>query len=212
MIRKLLPLAGMSFVCVVTLATAGCSSSSAGPSTPPSSTPASTSAPASTTAPPATPTPPTSATPTPAATTPPVEPAILCRLSELSVTAGQSSGGAGQIVVPVLFRNVSSRTCLLQGYPGVAGLNAAGQQAAQAVRTPFGQSGVPAPVTLAPGKVASAPVQGTDVPSGNATTCPQYASLLVTPPGETRSQRVQASLPGCGGLRVGPVVSGTTGI
>ena len=101
---------------------------------------------------------------------------------------------------------------MLQGYPGVAGLNAAGQQVTQAVRTPFTHVGPPSAISLAPGQTASAPVQGSDVPVGTATTCTSYPSLLVTPPNETHSQAVLATLPGCNGLKVGPVVAGTTGL
>ncbi len=115
-------------------------------------------------------------------------------------------------MVPILFKNISSRTCVLQGYPGVAGLNAAGQQVTQAVRTPFTHVGAPSAISLAPGQTASAPVQGSDVPVGSATTCTSYPALLVTPPNETHSQRLAVTLPGCNGLRVGPVVAGTAGL
>jgi hypothetical protein len=128
------------------------------------------------------------------------------------VTPGQSNGAAGSITVPVLFKNLSQRTCTLQGYPGVAGLNAAGQQVTQAVRTPFTHVGPPSAISLAPGQTASAAVQGSDVPVGTATTCTSYPALLVTPPGETHSQRVAVMLPGCSGLKVGPVVAGTMGL
>lgn len=136
-------------------------------------------------------------------------PAGQCRLTELQLSAGMVSAAAGTVGVPVLFRNTGTRTCQLKGYPGVAGLNAAGQQAAQAVRTPLPNGGAPTTVSLAPGQVASALVRGSDVPTGTVSVCPQY-TLLVTPPGETHSQRVAVSLPGCT-LRVSPVVNGETG-
>jgi hypothetical protein len=93
-------------------------------------------------------------------------------------------------------------------------LNSAGAQVTQAVRTPNpnGGGGVPPAVTLAPGTTVSAAVQGSDVPVGNATSCVSYPSLLVTPPGETHSTVVTAKLPGCNGLRVFPVITGTNGI
>lgn len=192
----------------LSLAVAGCSSSSK--KTPPAASPtASASAsPSPSASSSTTPTPTPSTTPTPT----PVEPAIYCRLSELSLTPGQSNGAAGSITVPVLFKNISQRTCTLQGYPGVAGLNAAGQQVVQAVRTPFTHVGPPSAISLTPGQTASAAVQGSDVPVGTATTCVSYPKLLVTPPGETHSQQVVVSLPGCNGLRVGPVVAGTMGL
>jgi hypothetical protein len=193
----------------VSLAVAGCSSSSK-KAAPPSSSP--TPSASASPSPSVTPTASATTTPTPTTTATPVEPAIYCRLSELSVTPGQSNGAAGSITVPVLFKNISQRTCTLQGYPGVAGLNAAGQQVVQAVRTPFTHVGPPSAISLTPGQTASTPVQGSDVPVGTATTCTSYPKLLVTPPGETHSQQVVVSLPGCNGLRVGPVVAGTMGL
>lgn len=103
------------------------------------------------------------------------------------------------------------------GYPGVAGLNAAGHQVIQATRTlngymqvlPAGQS--PPVVTLTPGGSASAFVEGTDVPVGPATSCPNYPELLVTPPNTTQSLTINASMPGCSPIQVHPVVPGTTG-
>ena len=156
---------------------------------------------------------PPTVTPTAPPSTTPVEPAQFCRLGELSVSAGQGGGAAGTIYGTILFRNTGSRTCELQGYPGVAGLNAAGQQIAQAVRTPGanGSNGTVA-VTLAPGVTASAAVSGSDVPVGGATACADFTSLLVTPPGETRSTVVALKLPGCSGLKVRPVVVGTSGM
>ena len=157
--------------------------------------------------------PPTVTPPTAPPSTTPVEPAQFCRLSELTVSAGQGGGAAGTIYATILFRNTGSRTCQLQGYPGVAGLNAAGQQIAQAVRTPGsnGSNGSVA-VTLAPGVTVSAAVSGSDVPVGGATACADFTSLLVTPPGETRSTVVTLQLPGCSGLKVRPVVAGTSGM
>lgn len=112
--------------------------------------------------------------------------------------------------MPIVFRNVSSRSCRLQGYPGVAGLNAAGQQVAQAVRTPH-PNGSGRGVTLKPGQVASSVVESSDMPTGTQTRCPQY-TLLVTPPNETHSTHLRVTTPGCGVLRVLPVVTGTSGI
>jgi hypothetical protein len=201
--------AALALAVGVSLAVAGCSSSSKGsgqPTNPPSSSASASPTPSVTPSATTTPTP----TPTPSQT--PTEPAIDCRLSELSVAPGQSQGAAGSITVPILFKNIGTRTCVLQGYPGVAGLNAANQQVTQAVRTPFTHVGPPSPISIAPGQTASAPVQGSDVPVGTATTCTSYPKLLVTPPNETHSQQVNVSLPGCNGLRVGPVVAGTAGL
>jgi hypothetical protein len=108
----------------------------------------------------------------------------------------------------ILFENSGGTTCKLFGYPGVAGLDSQGNQVTQAVRVPNQPLNT---VVLSPGATASALVQGSDVPTGTATSCATYAALLVTPPNATVSVKVAASLPGCAGLRVNPVVSGSTG-
>jgi Protein of unknown function (DUF4232) len=138
-----------------------------------------------------------------------------CAFSQLAVTSTGNSG-MGHIGVVLLFKNTGTRTCTLAGYPGVAGLNSAGQQVVQAQRTlngymralPPGES--PPVVTLAAGESASAFVEGTDVPRGNAA-CVTYPALLVTPPNTTQSLTIDASMPGCSPVQVHPVVPGTTG-
>jgi hypothetical protein len=119
--------------------------------------------------------------------------------------------------VILVFTNTSDATCLLWGYPAVAGLNSQGAQVVQARATPSGYLGGLAPgqslsaIHLAPGQKASAKVEGTDNPVGTARSCPTYRDLLVTPPDMTSSTVVDASLPGCSPLQVHPIVAGTTG-
>lgn len=125
-----------------------------------------------------------------------------------------------------MFTNVSGTRCTMSGYPGVAALNADGDQVAQATRHGTGMMGglpsdsSPLPVvTLVPGQMASAEIEGTDMPPGNATTCIGYPSFLITPPGETHSVRVAVPMvnasyrgfPGCYPISVNPVVPGSTG-
>jgi len=133
------------------------------------------------------------------------------------VSAGTSNGAAGTIGQVILFTNTSTVTCLLHAFPGVAGLDNAGNQLVQATRVvnlaPFTGSTASLPtVTLSPGATASALVFGSDVPTGTATSCVTYAALLVTPPNAVQSVRVAVTMPGCAGLRVGPVYPGTTGM
>jgi hypothetical protein len=123
----------------------------------------------------------------------------------------------GHIGIVLLFRNASAQACSLQGYPGMAGLDASGHQAVQAVRTlngyfralPPGEG--PPVVTLAPGHVASAFIEGTDVPVNGATSCPSYPKVLVTPPNTTVSVLIAKSMPGCTPIQIHPVVPGTDG-
>ncbi|MGO9344714.1 MAG: DUF4232 domain-containing protein [Acidimicrobiales bacterium] len=144
---------------------------------------------------------------------PVVQQTTSCTFSQLRITATFGGVGLGHVSVLLLFKNSSSTTCSLYGYPGVAGLNAQGVQITQAVRTLngyMGGAGQSAPlVTLIPGQLASAIVEGTDNPTGTATTCTTYPKLLVTPPNTTQSVTIDMSMPGCSGLQVHPVVPRT---
>jgi hypothetical protein len=120
--------------------------------------------------------------------------------------------------VIILFKNTSTMTCTLRGYPGVAGLDSTGHQATQAVRTPIGYmggllsaTGAPPVVTLESGQMASAKVEGTDNPVGNRTTCPSLSGLLVTAPNTYSSVKLPLAPGDCSGLEVHPVVPGETG-
>jgi hypothetical protein len=81
------------------------------------------------------------------------------------------------------------------------------------------QGSHPAVVTLAPGKTASAEIEGTDNPLNNQATCTYYPNLLVTPPGTTQSVQIGiqfpgseiSGFPGCTAITVNPVVPGSLG-
>ncbi|MGH9016301.1 MAG: DUF4232 domain-containing protein [Acidimicrobiales bacterium] len=150
-----------------------------------------------------------------------------CRDDQIVVSDNGGGAGLGHEDQVLLFTNTSDVPCTLAGYPGVAGLDASGQQAVQAIRTPSGYLGglwdgattLPQ-VVLTPREAASAVVEGTDNPIGTATSCPRYDRLLVTPPNLTISMQVRVSglsdspangLPGCTPIEVHPVVPGTHG-
>jgi len=105
----------------------------------------------------------------------------------------------------VTFTNTGSASCRIQGYPGVAALNAAGQQIQQAARA----SGDKIPlVTLAPGQVASAEI------TGNTASCTKLTSvpgLLVTAPDQRTSAHLGRYQSFCvKSLGVGPVYPGNS--
>jgi hypothetical protein len=135
----------------------------------------------------------------------------------LAVTAGQGQAATGHSSDVLVFKNVSTTSCKLSGYPGVAGLDSAGQQVVQAVRTLNGfLGGVPAgsnppEVNLAPSQSASSVAEGTGMPIGTESTCPGYLSLLVTPPNTRQSVTIDKTLPGCSPIEIHPVVPGTSG-
>jgi len=187
------------------LSACGTSSSGTSGSTSPSSTPSGSASaiPSGTTSAS------TAAASAPAATTTAAPGPAACTAAQLRFGTGAVGAGAGQRYLPLTFINVSTLTCTLFGYPGVAGLSSAGVQVTQARR----QTGMTrATITLAPGAMASALVQATVVPTGTTSCPPDYAALLVTAPNTRVSVRVAATLPACGGLSVRPVVAGSSGL
>jgi hypothetical protein len=116
------------------------------------------------------------------------------------------------VVAFIDFQNVGSAPCRMFGYPGVAGLNSAGEQVTQAVR-PVGGPAL-AGVVLGTMQFASAEVSTGDNPVGT-NPCLDIPALLVTPPDDSYSVRVGIGTQGnaeaiyaCQGLSVGPVVAG----
>jgi hypothetical protein len=194
---------------VLVLAVTGCGTSGksgsgfgAGPTTPPASS-APSPGPASS---------PTTTPPSDRALPPPAE--TDCALSQLDVSDTNGGAGSTHRATVLVFRNTSTTTCHLAGYPGVAALNGSDQQVAQAARSLSGYlGGAPAvlSVQLAPGQSASATVEALaiDVATGNS--CTRYAGILVTPPNETHSVKLAWPNDGCSSLQVHPVVPGTTG-
>jgi hypothetical protein len=141
-----------------------------------------------------------------------------CTLAHLRVSVHNGDAGSGHYGLALVFKHDDSGTCVMHGYPGVAGLDAHGNQVTQARRTLRGYlGGLQQPINtiptirLAPGATASAYVEGTNVPPGNATSCTVYKGLLVTPPDEAHSVRVDVTANGCDGLQIHPVVPGDTG-
>ena len=134
-----------------------------------------------------------------------------CAAGELVIGSGHSGAGLGHSGGSVLFRNISNSACQLRGDPTVFGLDAAGRPVTRARRTLGGYLGgirgrvvAPSLVTLYPGQVASAVVEGTDVPVGAATSCPSYSAILVAAPQSDHFVRVPIGVGGVFGARGAP--------
>jgi hypothetical protein len=105
----------------------------------------------------------------------------------------------------VTFTNVGRTTCVIQGYPGVAALNAHGRQIAQAARS----GGAVRAVFLRPGATASALVSANTASCNKPTSVP---GLLVTAPDQYSSTHLGEFGDLClASLKVGPVAPGNTG-
>jgi hypothetical protein len=128
-----------------------------------------------------------------------------CQPGQLSITLGPGSGAAGTFYFSLTFRNASSTTCTLLGYPGVSLVDASGQTiGAPATRDPLV---TPALVTLAPGAVANDAIGITDPGVAN---CPSaaVATVRVYPPNETVAVAVPAgTMSACATVAFPPRVS-----
>ncbi|WP_052032313.1 DUF4232 domain-containing protein [Streptomyces viridochromogenes] len=103
-----------------------------------------------------------------------------CHTSELRVSIGRPSPGAGQRNFPIVLTNKAERTCTVRGYPGAAFVDAAGRQLGP---DPKRSPDTPATVTLAPGSSAWAGLTFASPEISGARTA-RPAALLVTPPDE----------------------------
>ena len=140
-----------------------------------------------------------------------------CLYRQLRITTGQADGATGHLSFRVHFTNHSHKTCTLYGYPGVEALNSHGRPNMEAKRTKDGFMGGVGPghkiqtATLAHGQVATAIVEGTDVPTGNKKSCPQAVAFRITPPNDGIAKLVERTMPECSRIQVHPVVKGRTG-
>lgn len=130
-------------------------------------------------------------------------------------TAG--TDGRNRHAVLVDFRNISSRTCTLYGYPGAAIETASNQQVQQATRTLNGSlagTGRLQTVTLRPGAYAAAFLEGHDIRERGAAQAgcdaPKYPRILVTPPNTDTPVPFTAGWPVCYSFDVHPVRALTT--
>lgn len=189
-----LVVAGSAALAVVGLAGCGQMENTAqSPSSAPSAPSAPSSAPdsASTSAPGTDPSP-------PAATGVPTSSAD-CKAADLRLTLGHGDAGAGSVYRPLVFTNKSSRTCLIQGFPGVSYVTGDnGTQVGDAATRVPPKGPV---IHLAPGQSVSADVQFAQAGNFDQAACKPtpVRGLRVYPPHDTASMFVPMSTTGCAG-------------
>ncbi len=141
-----------------------------------------------------------------------------CATSDLDVTLGQGNAGAGTVGFPIVFGNIGSNTCVLQGFPGVSYV---AERDGDPIGAPAVRDGDPSgPVRLAPGEQASALVLEVNVHNIPAESCRPVAvpGLRIYVPDNTESVYLERSGTACGNsrvttdqLRVRSVVAGADG-
>jgi hypothetical protein len=132
-----------------------------------------------------------------------------CRTRQLSVRLGVSGAGGGTAYRQVDFRNVSTTTCVLSGYPTVVFLDGTGR--------PVGHPAAPTnllgtsigPVELAPGQVGHASIGVTTAANYPAATCEAVttSSIRISVPGDSAATIVHDRETVCSTNKVSTLVT-----
>ena len=138
-------------------------------------------------------------------------PVPACRDGQIRASAGFRGGAGGSYYDDIVFRNISTTTCSLYGFPGVTLADGSGRP----VKTDQQRDRITPEhlVVLAPGAAASATISGADFgPNGGATPCKPSAGVLVIAPGQHVQTLVRGAAMRCyDSVDVYPVASGTRG-
>jgi hypothetical protein len=143
--------------------------------------------------------------------------AVACSGTQLTPHVMVGLGGAGHWSSLIVVRNAGKVPCLVRGYPAVRIAVSARAPSAEVAETPRGFTGglplgaSPPTVVLRVGETASAIMEGTDVPTGTATTCPTYPSYAIIVPGQRRAVTIDEAIENCSGVAVHPFVVGFNG-
>ncbi|MFD0890278.1 DUF4232 domain-containing protein, partial [Streptosporangium algeriense] len=135
-------------------------------------------------------------------------PAGRCRTGSLKASIGRVDAGAGQRHAPLVLTNTSNRNCWVYGFVGLVMFDAKGD----ALRTRVRRENVPPHrVTLRPGAAAHARLHWTTVPTGDETSCPTAARLMIIPPDETAHLEIRfgGTVCGDGSLGITPMAPGS---
>ncbi|HXQ76421.1 MAG TPA: DUF4232 domain-containing protein [Acidimicrobiales bacterium] len=133
-----------------------------------------------------------------------------CTGANYALSVLGSQGAAGTFEVTFGFRNTSSATCALTGYPGIQLLGAGGADLATNTVQGGGDSFTdfsPSTVELAGGATAYFNMGYSDVTTGTESSCPTTTALEATPPGTSTPLQVSGQYVVCNGgtVNVSPV-------
>jgi len=147
----------------------------------------------------------TSSPGTPTLAAPPVaQPADngLCKAGDVQLSLGQGDAGAGSVYRPLLIKNVSSKPCLVQGFPGVSYV--AGADGHQVGKDAFREGTKGNAVKLNPGQSAVADIQFVNVQNFDPGTCQPtpVKGLRIYLPQETASNFVPSDGTGCASTKI----------
>ena len=117
-----------------------------------------------------------------------------CTDDELAVTNGPLELANTQRHVTLSFKNTSSHSCTLVGYPGADLATPAGGLLINVPRRPANAAHH---LTLNSGDVATADVTAYAIDTSTGEACPQWGNLVVTPPNGFVSHPMSVDVPTC---------------
>lgn len=135
-----------------------------------------------------------------------------CGNHSLAVTRTFTQGGAGHGWMALIYRNVTTHTCTVYGYPGLDAISSTGHVLAHATRTlsGYGSGGRLATVTIRPGKFASAGVEWLNFNPRTSGPCAFSTTVNTVVANTSTVHRLRVSVSACR-LQVHPTVAGTPG-
>lgn len=142
----------------------------------------------------------------------PAHAAPACRNQAVVVTRTFQQGATGQGSLSLIFRNASTATCSLHGYPGLDAVNKKRHVIAHAQRTAPGYSGggKVATVNIKPGTYASAVVEWLNFNPKSGGDCAFSAYLLTTAANTSKVHKLSGGVSACS-LQIHPAVAGVPG-
>jgi Protein of unknown function (DUF4232) len=117
-----------------------------------------------------------------------------CTDDDLAVTNGPLESANTQRHVTLSFRNTSTHSCTLVGYPGADLVTPAGGVLINVPRRPANAAHH---LTLNPGDVATADVTAYAIDTATGDACPRWGNLVVTPPNGFVSHPMSVDVPIC---------------
>lgn len=133
-----------------------------------------------------------------------------CGNSSLAVTRTFTQGGAGHGWMALIYRNVTSQTCTVYGYPGLDAISSTGHVLAHATRTlsGYGSGAHLSTVTIRPGGYASAGVEWLNFNPHTSGPCAFSTTVNTIVANTSTVHRLRVSVSACS-LQVHPTVAGT---
>ncbi|MFC7674276.1 DUF4232 domain-containing protein [Mycolicibacterium sp. GCM10028919] len=186
----------MSLPVIAAAFLAGCASDPVTPAAESATTPAPTSAPAQMSTPPVTP--PVTATVTAQPSPVAAEPEVTgpCADTDLVVSNEPLESQGSEYRLVLQFENVTSQACTLQGYPGAdivdADLPVVHVERRQQIAAPL--------LTLAPGDIATADLQASDVNRETEAPCGTWGQVVVIAPNALQQRQLDVGMPTCSAL------------